>query len=321
MLCSRFLRAERGEQHGRVLPAVESASSSACSTLYRRTLAWVMDHRRRDAGVLRARSWSATVVLFMHRAEGLHSRARTPARSVATTEAAEGTSFDAMVQHQQAVAGDRREGPERRGLHVVGRRRRRRGSTEPGPARSSASSRAPSAKLRADQVIRELRPSSPQVPGIRVFLAEPADHPHRRPRQPRACTSSRCRAPTSTRCTTGAPTLDGPAAADLPLLQDVTSDLQITNPQVDVADRPRPRRRAGRHARRRSRHALYNAYGSRQVSTIYTPNNQYWVILELLPAVPARPDGARACSTSARAPAALVPLGAVAQARRRRSAR
>ena len=29
--------------------------------------------------------------------------------------------------------------------------------------------------------------------------------------------------------------------------------------------------------------ALYNAYGSRQVSTIYTPNNEYWVIMELLP--------------------------------------
>src|SRR5213075_1268998 len=29
--------------------------------------------------------------------------------------------------------------------------------------------------------------------------------------------------------------------------------------------------------------ALYDAYGSRQVSTIYTPDNQYWVILELAP--------------------------------------
>src|SRR5207237_6042644 len=29
--------------------------------------------------------------------------------------------------------------------------------------------------------------------------------------------------------------------------------------------------------------ALYDAYGSRQVSTIYTPNNEYWVIMELLP--------------------------------------
>ena len=29
--------------------------------------------------------------------------------------------------------------------------------------------------------------------------------------------------------------------------------------------------------------ALYDAYGSTQVSTIYTPTNEYWVIMELLP--------------------------------------
>jgi len=29
--------------------------------------------------------------------------------------------------------------------------------------------------------------------------------------------------------------------------------------------------------------ALYDAYGARQVSTIYTPNDQYWVVMELLP--------------------------------------
>src|SRR5439155_1526500 len=29
--------------------------------------------------------------------------------------------------------------------------------------------------------------------------------------------------------------------------------------------------------------ALYDAYGSRQVSTIYTSTNQYWVVMELLP--------------------------------------
>src|SRR2546425_4611909 len=29
--------------------------------------------------------------------------------------------------------------------------------------------------------------------------------------------------------------------------------------------------------------SLYNAYGSRQISTIYAPNNEYQVILQLLP--------------------------------------
>ena len=62
----------------------------------------------------------------------------------------------------------------------------------------------------------------------------------------------------------------------------------------------------------RSRRALYDAYGSRQVSTIYTPNNQYWVIDGAAAGVPARPVGARACCTSARRAGTLVPLGCVA---------
>src|SRR5689334_25083850 len=67
-----------------------------------------------------------------------------------------------------------------------------------------------------------------------------------------------------------------------PLLQDVTSDLQIKNPQVSVQiDRDRAAT-LGVTAQQIET-ALYDAYGSGQVSTIYTPNNEYWVIMELLP--------------------------------------
>ena len=45
--------------------------------------------------------------------------------------------------------------------------------------------------------------------------------------------------------------------------------------------------------------ALYSAYGARQVSTIYTPTNQYWVILELDPRYQRDPTELVACSTSA----------------------
>ena len=36
--------------------------------------------------------------------------------------------------------------------------------------------------------------------------------------------------------------------------------------------------------------ALYSAFGTRQVSTIYTPSNEYWVILELEPEFQASPE-------------------------------
>jgi HAE1 family hydrophobic/amphiphilic exporter-1 len=66
------------------------------------------------------------------------------------------------------------------------------------------------------------------------------------------------------------------------LLQDVTSDLQLGSPQASIVI---DRERAGSLGvtAQQIESALYNAYGSRQVSTIYTPNNEYWVVMELLP--------------------------------------
>ncbi|MCG2721282.1 MAG: efflux RND transporter permease subunit, partial [Thermodesulfovibrionales bacterium] len=72
-------------------------------------------------------------------------------------------------------------------------------------------------------------------------------------------------------------------------LQDVTSDLQITNPQVDV-EIDRDKASAVGLTAQQIEDALYYAYGSRQVSTIYAPNNQYRVILELDPRYQTNPS-------------------------------
>jgi HAE1 family hydrophobic/amphiphilic exporter-1 len=68
----------------------------------------------------------------------------------------------------------------------------------------------------------------------------------------------------------------------LPGLQDVNSDLQISSPQVRVKIN-RDRAATLGITPRQIEDALYSAYGSRQVSTIYTPTNQYYVIMELAP--------------------------------------
>ena len=67
----------------------------------------------------------------------------------------------------------------------------------------------------------------------------------------------------------------------LQTLTDVTSDLLNQNPQVTVEiDRERA---AARRITPRGSRTRCEAYNQRQVSTIYTATNEYWVVLEVLP--------------------------------------
>jgi HAE1 family hydrophobic/amphiphilic exporter-1 len=68
----------------------------------------------------------------------------------------------------------------------------------------------------------------------------------------------------------------------VPELQDVTSDIQLKNPQLNI-DIDRDKATALGVSAQQIEDALYTAYGSRQISTIYTANNAYQVIMELEP--------------------------------------
>jgi HAE1 family hydrophobic/amphiphilic exporter-1 len=67
---------------------------------------------------------------------------------------------------------------------------------------------------------------------------------------------------------------------ELPQFQDVTSDLQIKNPEVNV-EIDREKASALGVTAQQVEDALSTAYTSQQVSTIYAPNNQYMVITEV----------------------------------------
>jgi HAE1 family hydrophobic/amphiphilic exporter-1 len=70
--------------------------------------------------------------------------------------------------------------------------------------------------------------------------------------------------------------------AQLPELRDVTTDLYIKNPQM-LVDIDREKAAVYGITVDQIRQELFNAFGSRQVSTIYTPSNDYQVIMETLP--------------------------------------
>ena len=101
--------------------------------------------------------------------------------------------------------------------------------------------------------------------------------------------------------------------AQLPGLVDVTSDLLIENPQVTVDI---DREQAGQLGVSASEieNTLYDAFGQRQVSTIYTSTNEYWVVMELLPEYQQDVDAlGKLWVRSTRGP--LVPLSTVASFR------
>jgi HAE1 family hydrophobic/amphiphilic exporter-1 len=134
--------------------------------------------------------------------------------------------------------------------------------------------------MSADEVGRSLTRKLSALPGMRVFIANPPviniGGRSSKSTYQFTLTSSDDQA-----LYQGAAVLER-RLAEVPGLTDVTSDLQIKNPQVQVRIN-RDRASALGIDVSQIENALYNAYGARQVSTIFTPNDQYWVVMELLP--------------------------------------
>ena len=305
MLCSRFLKAEHAEVHGRTYAAIEGVYQRSVN-FYGRTLRWVMNHRR-AALAFSAAVLLGTAVLFMGVPKGFIPSEDT-GRIVATTEAAEGTSYDAMVAHQKAVAAVVGKDPNIASfMSVAGGGG---GSTNSNAGRVIIRLKPRSQrKLSADEVIKELQPKLARVPGIRTYLQNP-------PVINVGARSSK----SQYQYTLMGTEQDALYASsndllaklrDLPGLQDVTTDLQIANPQVNV-EIDRERAAALGVTAEQIEQALYDAYGSRQVSTIFTPNDQYWVILELLPEFQRDLSALQSLYVEGRG-GALVPLSAVAR--------
>jgi HAE1 family hydrophobic/amphiphilic exporter-1 len=97
----------------------------------------------------------------------------------------------------------------------------------------------------------------------------------------------------------------------LPGLIDVSSDLQISRPQVNV-EIDREKASALGVSPQQIEAALNTGFGAKQVSNIYTATNQYWVILELDPKYQRDPSALGLLYVRS-STGALVPLNAVAR--------
>jgi HAE1 family hydrophobic/amphiphilic exporter-1 len=135
-------------------------------------------------------------------------------------------------------------------------------------------------KLSADQVVYQLQPKVSAVPGIMAYLQNPPMIP------------SGSKATTSpyqfTLQSPNTGNLFKDAAAftqklsQIPELTGVTNDLKIDNPQVEI-EIDRDKAATLGVSAYAIENALYSAYGERRVSTINAANDEYKVIMEVLP--------------------------------------
>jgi HAE1 family hydrophobic/amphiphilic exporter-1 len=135
-------------------------------------------------------------------------------------------------------------------------------------------------ELSADEVIASLRPKLATIPGVRVFLTNPPVI-NIGGRQARAQYQFTLQSGDTEGLYEAATKLEA-RMLEIPGLSDVSSDLLLTNPQVDVA-LDRERIAALGLTVDQVEGALFGAFGQRQVAQIYAPNNAYQVIMRVAP--------------------------------------
>jgi len=273
MLCSRFLKPAGAKRHGLFYLFMERFFDGM-RNLYERSLQQVLRHRRATLAatvlITIVTGWLFTVV-----PKGFLPTEDT-GRLNATTEAAEGTSFAEMKLHQEALAAIIAKDPNIEGfMSSMGGS----GASNTGRFFMQLKPRD-ERELSAEEIIQELRPKLAAVPGIKVFLKN----------VPSIQIGGMASKSLYQLTLQGQNTAELYRASDdleaklrgVPELLDVTSDLQISNPQVRL-DINRDKVAALGLSVMQVEEALSYAYGSRQVSTIFAPTSQYQVILELDP--------------------------------------
>jgi HAE1 family hydrophobic/amphiphilic exporter-1 len=302
MLCSRYLRPPHSGG-SRLYRASERFFDGMLKT-YDGSLKWVLRHRRTTMAVL-VFTFLLTAYLFAIIPKGFIPT-EDNGTVFAFTEAAQDVSFDAMMSLQRSVADVIRQQPYvEQFMSFIGASG---SSTSLNTGRIFVRLKPRSQRPPVEEIIADLRPKFAAISGIRVY---PQVLPTIRigGQLTKAVYQYTLQDADLQSLYHWAPLLYD-RLRGLPGLQDVNTDLQITSPQI-VVNIDRDKASALGVTADQIESALGAAYGSRQVSTIYTPSNQYWVILELEPQYQRDPTALERLYVRSSA-GRLIPLGAVA---------
>ncbi|HMH51918.1 MAG TPA: multidrug efflux RND transporter permease subunit [Candidatus Acidoferrum sp.] len=281
MMCAQFLHSNRERKHGRLYRFAERVFDGLLH-FYELTLRWVLRHQRSVLTVTLA-TIALNIYLFMLVPKGFFPQ-QDAGRIFGNIQAEQDISFYAMREKMGAFARIIATDPAVSDVVVFTGGNQNTTNTARGfislkPLRER--------KVSADQVIARLRPKTSGVPGATLFMQAVQDL-RIGGRLSNAQYQYTLQSSDLAELNAFAPRMLA-KFRELPALRDVATDQQNRGLQaVLVIDRDAASR-LGIQAQTIDE-TLYSAFGQRQVSTIYTPLNQYYVVLEVMPEFQQNPD-------------------------------
>ncbi|HLK10729.1 MAG TPA: multidrug efflux RND transporter permease subunit, partial [Candidatus Binatia bacterium] len=300
MMCARFLRPEQGRTHGRLYRASERAFAWLLRG-YEASLAWVLRHSRLTLAVAVA-TVCVNGYLFAVVPKGFFPE-QDNGRLMGAIQADQDTSFQALRQKLAQFVSIVQADPAVE--TAVGFTGGAGGTTNTGRMFMALKPLA-ERKLTADQVIARLRPKLAAVPGASLYLQAIQDI-RVGGKLSNALFQFTLQDDDLQELTHWAPIVLRKLQT-LPELVDVSSDQQNGGLEASLAIDRDTASRLGITTRMID-DALYDAFGQRQVSTMYTQLNQYHVVMEVAPRFWQSPETLRDLYVRSTA-GALVPLAA-----------
>jgi HAE1 family hydrophobic/amphiphilic exporter-1 len=274
MLCARYLRGSDGHTEEGKWRSIERIYQAG-ERSYVSSLGWVMRHRGLTM-LFSLATLIMTVVLFIQIPKGLFPSEDT-GRTQGSIEGPEGIGFVAMSAKVREVAAIVRENPAVEFvLASVGGG----GGGSSNNGRLIIKLRDRAERPHVDELNRQLTRATAAVPGVQVFFrnSPPINIGGRRGNSSYQIT---LQSPDIAELYTAGRALEA-RMRELPEIDGISSDLAVGNPQVGV-EIDRDRASTMGVTASQIEQALYNSFGARQISTIYTQTNQYQVIMELKP--------------------------------------
>jgi multidrug efflux pump len=286
MMCSKLLKHKPDAQQGRFFRASERAFEGVIS-FYGKTLTWVLRYQTITL-LVAAATLGLTIIMFIHIPKGFFPIQDTGVIQ-GVSEAEQTVSFQAMAQRQQQLGRVILQDPAVESLSsfigIDGT------NTTLNSGRIQINLKPlEERRISASDVIRRLQPELEQVAGITLFM-QPVQDISVDDRVSRTQFQYTLEDPNANELNAYAPRMVA-ALEKLPELRDVASDQQVGGLRVKVVYDRDTGSRLGITPSMID-NTLYDAFGQRQVSTMFTQLNQYHVVLEVKPDFERDPESLR----------------------------